>query len=698
MQYDLFRLYIKNHDVPYWYFLSIAAFFLLIRNFLYGIPDKIILFYGVMLLCVSGFFILSQIFYQKKIMTAKIKGDQPFHEFVLTVALYKILYVVPWLIVLFYPLESDIFYEHVLGYSFLFFMIATSTSSSSPYFPLFFLDISIAVLFGTLIWGLNYDVQETPFVTFFLFTFAIYAFFMARKINLSAIELVAKRKESEVIAKKSERSSRIKSDFLAFISHEIRTPISGILGMAHFLKDTPLSEEQRAHVDTITGCSETLLNTLNDAIDITKIESGKLKIQKKTFDLHGIFTSSVKIIEFLAREKRLRTIVEIGEDVPQYIRSDPYRIQQIIINLLNNAVKFTNQGSIILRVSCPKKNVRRLRIEIIDTGIGISPANQKKLFMQFSQIENEEANHYVGFGLGLSISKNLVSLMKGTIGVSSEENKGATFWFEIPYEASHAQTDEHSAALGFPPTSPLDILLVEDNHINLMIAVRLLEAKGHSVRIARTGAEAIEKIRQKIPALILMDLNMPDQDGIRIARNIFMMGKNYEDIPIVVITANSSGNVLERCRQAGIQDCLLKPYAPKELYRLIDKYGSRSFSKGAEQKDPPVENPKLTALLDVFGPDYTMLFINNSMEEINFLMGSIESCFQKGDFVEMSKVVHDLISVSGSLGFERTYKLAVDMEKACIKIDLEQIATLLPELKIEKARETKSLAPHIRVR
>jgi signal transduction histidine kinase len=395
------------------------------------------------------------------------------------------------------------------------------------------------------------------------------------------LEQIEQQNLALVLAKdQAESSAKVKEQFLANISHEIRTPMNAIVGMSNLLNQTLLNDDQEEYVKYIRKASDNLLVLINDILDFSKLEAGRIEFEKIEFDLFATINEVKQILHFKAKEKNLEINIDIDPDAPEFVIGDKFRLNQVMLNLVGNGIKFTDKGSISIEVRKIDDNDRytNLLFSVIDTGIGISPDKIKTIFTSFSQASTDTTRKYGGTGLGLTISKQLVELQGGKMYVYSKVNEGSNFSFNLSFLKSNTTQVEikkeakEENQKKFEVLYGKKVLLVEDNKMNQVLARKVLMAKGMEVDIAENGKIAIEKLQKNSYRIILMDIHMPVMDGFDTTEHI---RSNFTDhkkrIPIIAVTGAALENEKSKCFACGMNDYITKPFDQFELYGKIEK-------------------------------------------------------------------------------------------------------------------------------
>lgn len=378
--------------------------------------------------------------------------------------------------------------------------------------------------------------------------------------------------EANEMAVRAEAASRAKSEFLANMSHEIRTPMNGIIGMVQLLEDTPLTDEQAELLRTLKNSANFLLGLLNDVLDLSKIESGKMTLEQIPVDLHELVHEAVNLFSGRASEKGLILQAHIDPNASHWVLGDPVRLRQIVANFVSNAIKFTHEGTVTVMLLPSPTYPQGAWIGVQDTGIGIPEENQAMLFEAFTQADTSTTRKYGGTGLGLAISKKLVEMMGGRIGVESEVGVGSMFYIDLPLPAAqppHGAPSEPTTALPEAFLEGKRILLVEDNEVNRKVATRMLAKLQLQVEIAVNGREAVQKATESAYDLILMDCQMPEMDGYEATRTLRQRGV---PTPIIALTANALEGDREKCLACGMNDYLSKPIQADKLRQMLAKW------------------------------------------------------------------------------------------------------------------------------
>ncbi|MBL8210183.1 MAG: response regulator [Bryobacterales bacterium] len=403
-----------------------------------------------------------------------------------------------------------------------------------------------------------------------------------RRGYAARIEQLVERRTRELADARDEalRASKLKSQFLANVSHEIRTPLNGVVGMAEFLLETPLGVQQREFATTIRDSSHALLAIVSDLLDMSRIETGKLVLAREPLDVRHTATVAVAGLQAAARSKGLQLTTEFGSEVPQRVLGDAVRLQQVLVNLLHNAIKFTEAGTVGLRVSLEREASAGplLRFEVRDTGPGVKPEARELIFRRFVQADGTHARQHGGLGLGLAISRQIVERMHGKLDVESQPGQGSTFWFTALF--GRCAEESASPVPEAPPkqedvlSGPV-ILLAEDNAVNRKVAAHMLTKLGYAFQVANNGREALEMSEQRAFAAILMDCQMPVVDGFAATAEIRGREGSTRHTPIIALTANAMNGDREHCLAMGMDDYLPKPLEIAMLSAVLQRWTGR---------------------------------------------------------------------------------------------------------------------------
>jgi len=516
----------------------------------------------------------------------------------------------------------------------------------------------------------------------------------------------------------AEHASAVKTNFLAMMSHEIRTPINGILGVLKLMQGANMDAEQQHMLSIAETSSRALHGIINDILDFAKMEAGKIDILCAPFSLNKLLDEVVTIAQPLIEDKTVELVLQIMPETPSYLVGDQDRLRQIFLNLVSNAIKFTDSGTVsikalaMMEAEVEGKPGVLMRFEVQDTGLGISAEDQTILFKEFSQVERSFTRRYGGTGLGLAISKRLVTLMNGEIGVESQFGHGSKFWFMIPLQKSEgleggaAKTGERDSVSFVDPMS-VRVLLVEDNETNRLVARRYLEKIGLSLDEAVNGAKAVELAASRHYDLILMDVSMPVMDGMMATCQIRALGGSNETIPIIALTAHAMEGDRQLCLAAGMNDYLNKPLDIVTLRRCMERWlkvkpadtaSHLSASTGrnaslpvvtqteqegtqpnkmpiqvVDESLPLLDQDILAEMQEVLGGDtvrqVTDTFLADARQRITL--------FKTDDLQVIRDTAHTLKGCSSNCGLTRFYRLMNDLEQAAAGLDLEKTQAML---------------------
>ncbi len=494
------------------------------------------------------------------------------------------------------------------------------------------------------------------------------------------------------LLERANQAERLKNSFFAMMSHEIRTPINGILGTITLLRNTKLEENQRNLTGIVQGSAESLLVIVNDVLDYSKIEAGKLELEYSDFNIKTLLDNLFGLIRPLADDKKLQLNYSIQDSIPLNLYSDPARLRQILLNFLSNAIKFTDKGGVTLLVKEDSKMVSgarmpMLRFEVIDTGMGISEESKSHLFREFSQVDGSYTRRFAGTGLGLAICRRLTDMMRGDVGVESAVGKGSTFWFAIPLtSATQAVIDQDAAQPLADKTIIAHVLLVEDNPTNQMIAEAFLKQIGHKVDVVDNGRKAVAAAAAKNYDVVFMDIAMPEMDGFAATKAIRAL-PGRKNMPIVAMTAHAMRGDREECLAIGMNDYITKPLSKEVLQQRVTLWAGKGSMADKQQSpsapdnmddevSPEISEEHFNQIVEDLGTEMIGAFSKNFHADLMATSTAMLDAAKAQRWDEVKRHAHSMKSSTLSFGLGRLSQLAAQIETQCKENDKADDAAL----------------------
>jgi PAS domain S-box-containing protein len=507
---------------------------------------------------------------------------------------------------------------------------------------------------------------------------------LATYIDVSA----QKQVEADMIKARqaAEAANRAKGDFLAMMSHEIRTPMNAVLGMTNLLLGTPLDAKQKEFARTVARSGEALIGIINDILDFSKIEAGgRFQLEEEVFSLRRLVEDVVLLLRPRAETGGIALTTEVGAGIADTLKGDDGRLRQVLVNLVGNAIKFTDRGGVVVRVHGRREGADRvhLRFEVQDTGIGMAPEDIDRLFQPFTQVESSASRRRGGTGLGLAISKRIVDLMGGRIGMESAPGKGSLFWFELELAVAEAPAAgaerfcpdapaDAAVSATAPPAKvldrPLRILVAEDHDINRRLVMFMLESLGHRADFAGNGLEAVDAWQRFDHDVILMDCQMPEMDGFEATREIRRRELARGPLParrvrIIALTANALKGDRERCLAAGMDGYVTKPFTMRNLETALERDDPDGTATG-ERPGDVLDTARLEQLCDDLGEGDVCSVAGDFLSDLPALLGQIRRRADAGDLPELMRNAHSLQGISLTFGLRRLHAACLDLENA----------------------------------
>ncbi|PRY65307.1 signal transduction histidine kinase [Vreelandella songnenensis] len=518
----------------------------------------------------------------------------------------------------------------------------------------------------------------------------------SRSSERKAKALEAKGQELDQTARKAEKASLAKSEFLAVMSHEIRTPLNGVVGMADLLSEEVETTKGAAYLAALKRSAESLRAVINDILDYTKIESGRLDLNVQSFDLHKCVEELCESYTLQASKAKLTFSYSIDSALPRYVAGDAARLRQVMMNLINNALKFTEEGFVKLHIKRAQDNV--ILVVVHDTGCGVSEADQAQLFSAFSQVDASMARRHEGTGLGLAICKRLVEAMQGDIGVNSRQGVGSRFWFTVKMPETQPFAINSSGEKRRALAARQHVLVVEDNPLNQTVAQVMLEHLGQRVTIADNGVEALNQLGVDHAQfdLVLMDMQMPTMDGTETSRRwrAHEAAHGLPRLPIIAMTANVMPEHRERCMNSGMDDMVYKPFTRGELYQVICRYlatdpplsmapctpESVAFMEDSGGDVLILDERLCKELQDTFEPKALATLLTTFLTRLDERSARLNDYWQTANRQALCQEAHSLKGAASSLGCFAIAEQASKLEQAALDAPISELADYLARI------------------
>lgn len=516
-------------------------------------------------------------------------------------------------------------------------------------------------------------------------------------------------------AEKAREASEEKTRFVSNMSHEIRTPLHGIIGISELLGIRRYDEEYRGLCDSLSKSANVLLRLVNDVLDFSKIESGKLEIAKSSFNLHALMEDTTRVFQGEALAKNTQIRLAVAPEIHRHWVGDAQHIQQVLINLLGNAIKFTQNGSISVTVDvlATEDETSRVRFSVQDTGIGIPERFQARIFERFAQVKNSTVTQYRGTGLGTTIAKQLVEAMGGSISFTSKENVGSTFWFELPMQVSDIATSAASENANLSAwianedvqyRGSLRILVAEDNETNQLIINKILEKSGFQLDMVSDGEEALDTLLNDDYDVALLDMQMPNLSGIEVCKAYKMIHPDNRKVDFIMLSANVDQREREKAMQVGFSECLPKPIESAKLLAILDKKARNKSEMPARPMALPLQKNGREADSQLI--DFSILRELASLSnDKNFLreviasfssdvlksVEAMEECLRDKRYMEVQRHAHAMRGTASNVGVVAISKIARDIEKMNPLQTVEKVPGLLVQVRKFHAEAAQSL-------